>query len=445
MQNKDHLNVPTPSMGRTSLGLSTPTTFELQLLEVAVKGKTAFENCLNKEHTSYGIDEKVLSLEIWQEIKLWEDVGNHNLLVERARDQVVRMKDHKGLHKRALFIYRDFLNLSLARCQSCESTDTQSSQCRTRESAELTSSIERVSRLSREYASSSARTLDDKLDQMLPIGLPETEDEESSSYVEYCSKAQGEPSGSPCKILSLFDGTSCEEMLIFQKPQETNEGVIPGAQLYQTLSTAEESEGCSSFLSLGRNSHWSQVYPKTTPWANEEDRFSWDASDVKVDLSNEQIPQALGDFPGKDFKYPIQWTIDGITYEARKEYELRSRHDIVTEGVFKKRFKYHTHRSYYGFFFETGVMVYFRNGVFKNAADFRKSTVTIPKGKLNRLVIHDVHVAPRVINWHLKFDNAKDLNTWFNTIVKFSKGLKSEIDVIRQSVGSPVSLISKLI
>jgi hypothetical protein len=90
-------------------------------------------------------------------------------------------------------------------------------------------------------------------------------------------------------------------------------------------------------------------------------------------------------------------------------------------------------------------MVYFRNGVFKKAVDFSKSTVTIRNGIKHKLTIHDVHVAGRIINWHLKFDYAEHLTTWSNTIVKFSKGLKTEIDSIQQSVGSLMRLKSKLI
>jgi len=444
MQNRDHLNISTRPIGRTSLGLSTTATFELQLLEVAVKGKKAFESCLNKESPSWDIDEQVMSLEILQEIKLWEKDENCNLLLERARSLVVRMKDHRSVHQRALLIYRDFLNVSLTR--SRESIET-SSQCQTRESTELTSTTERVSR---EYSNSSqVQTLDEKLDEMLSIELPETVDEEPSIHIEYCSKAQGEPSGSygsSCEVLSIFDGASCEEISIFEKPKETDEGVVtPGARFFEKLLTAEESEGCDSILTLGsRDSRWSKVCSKLTPGVREDECYSWDVTDVKIDLSYEQTSKTLRDFPANDFKNPIEWTIDGITYEAKSVSELRSKYDVVMEGVFKKRYKCHTWRSYYGFFFNTGVMIYFKKDVFKKAADFRRSTVTIPKGKQLRLNIHDLHVASRVTNWQLKFDSANHFNSWCETIVKFSKGLQNETDGIRQSL-SPRSLISKLI
>jgi len=444
MQN---INIPTRTLGRISLGLSTPTTFELQLLEVAVKGKKAFESYLNKESPSYGIDEQVMGLEILQEIKLWEKDGNRNLLMERARDQVVRVKDNKSLHTRALVIYRDFLRLSLAQSRSCVSTEPLSSQCRTRESTELTSSMERFSRDKEYNSSSQVQTLDEKLDRMLPIELPEAVDEESSSYVNSCSKTQGEPSGSSCEIQSILGAPSCEEISIFDKPKEADEGVITsGARFFEKLLITDDFEGRDSIFSRGgNNSHWSKVCSNMTSVARDEECFSWDVSSVKIDLCNDQTQKALGDFPAKDFKYPIQWTIDGITHEARNLSKLRSEHNIVLEGIFKKRFKCHTWRTYYGFFFNTGVMIYFKKDVFKKAVDFRKSTVTIPKVKQLMLIINDLHVSSRVTNWQLKFESAKHLSTWCKTIVTFSKGQKTEIDGIRQSVGSPMNLVSKQI
>jgi hypothetical protein len=441
MQTKAH--VSTRPLERTSLGLSTHTTFELQLLEVAVRGKKDFESYMNKMSPSYGIDEQVMSLEILHEIKFFEKGVNRNLIVERARDQVVQMKDDESLHKRALVVYRDFMNLSLDRQR--ESTETLSSPVQSSGSTEFTSSIEHVSR---EYSTSSqANNIDEKLNEMLSIALPEIVEEESSGHIEYCSRAQGEASGSSCDILSIFDGTSFEEMSIFEKPKETDEGVVTtGERFYEKLLLAEVSKGTDSIPSQGsRDSPRFKVYSKKSQGAIDEECFSWDVSDVKIDLCNEQAQKVPPDFPGKELKFPIQWTIDGIPYEARNIAELRSKHDIAIEGIFKKVFKCHTWRSYYGFLFNIGVMVYFKKHVFKKVADFRESTVTIPKGKQLRLNIHDVHVASRVTDWQLKFDSAKHLKTWCETIVKFSKGLKTEIDGIQPSLSSPRNLISKLI
>jgi len=49
----------------TSLGLQTSASFELQLLEVAVRGRKVFENSWNEQAT---IDEQVMFLEILEEI-----------------------------------------------------------------------------------------------------------------------------------------------------------------------------------------------------------------------------------------------------------------------------------------------------------------------------------------------------------------------------------------
>jgi hypothetical protein len=428
---------------RTSLGLSTAITFELQLLEVAIKGKKGFESFRSKMSPSWGIDEQVMSLEILEEIKLWEKGVNRNLLVERARDQVVKMKDDEILHKRALVIYRDFLNVSLDR--SRESTETSCSPVQSSVSVEVTISMENVKG---EYSTSpEAKTIDEKLNDMLSIELPEIVEEESSGHIEYCSRAQGEASGSSCDILSIFDGTSCEEMSIFEKPKETDEGVVTtGARLYEKMLIAEVSKGTDSILSQGcRDSPGSKVCFKISQGAREEECLSRDVSDVKMDLCDERAQKVRGDFPGKDLKFPIQWTIDGISYEARNIAELRNEHDIAMEGNFKKGYKCHTWRSYYGFFFNTGVMIYFKKDVFKKVADFRKSTVTIPKGKQLRLNIHEVHVASRVTDWQMKFESAKHLNAWCEIIVKCSKGLKTEVDGIPQPLSSPRNFISKLI
>jgi len=210
------------------------------------------------------------------------------------------MKENKCLHKRALVIYRDFLNLSRAR--SRESLETLSSQSRTKSITKLSSSFERVSKQC--SSSPPVHSLDEKFDEMLGIELPETVNGESSSYLEYFSRAWGESSGSSCEIISIFDGASSEDMSIFEKPKETDEGVVTlGAPFNQKLSNTDQSEGCNSILSLGqRDSPWSKVCSKIIPEAKEEECFSWDNSEEKVDLCEEHALKVLGDFPGKDFK-----------------------------------------------------------------------------------------------------------------------------------------------
>jgi len=422
MQKKPYLTAQARPFRGTSLGLFTPTTFELQLLEIAVKGKRAYEACLEKEASTYGIDKQVMSLEILQEIKIWEKERNIDLLVDRARNQVVKLKSHKNLHKRALLIYRDFLNISLSFAR--DSSETSSSQYRTNESTGLTSSLVRGSR---EYDSSSpVYTLDEKFDEMLGVELPESLDEESSSLKEPCPRLfQGEPSGSSCEVISLF-GDMSDDGSIFEKPTETEEGVWSPGACFSEL-TLDDSEGGDSVLYLGnreRDNSSTQILSKRTK--TKEDLFSWKASDVKIDLYSDELPQVLGEFPGKEFKHPIQWTVDGITYNAQNIAELRRKHNIVLEGVFKKRWC-HTWRNYFGFLLDTGVMLYFKKGDFRKFADFRKSTVSMPKGKQQRLRIQDVHVRSVSTDWELKFDSAKHLIAWCETIAELSKGLNDEV------------------
>lgn len=422
MPKKPYLTAqPRPFRG-TSLGLFTPTTFELQLLEIAVKGKRAYEASLDKEASTYGIDKQVMSLEILQEIKIWEKERNINLLVDRARNQVVKMKSHKNLHKRALLIYRDFLNISLSSAR--DSTETSSSQYRSHESTGLTSSLVRESR---EYDSSSqVYTLDEKFDEMLGIELPESQDEESSSLKEPCSGLfQGEPSGSSCEVISLL-GDMSHDASIFEKPTETEEGVLAPAARFSEL-TLDDSEGGDSVLFLGnRERDNSCTKIRLRRMKPQKDIFSWKASDVKIDLYGDELPQILGEFPGKEFKHPIQWTLDGIIYNAQNIAELRRKHNIVLEGVFKKRWC-HTWRNYFGFLLDTGVMLYFKKDDFRKFADFRKSTVSMPKGKQQRLSIQDVYVRSVSTNWELKFDSANHLITWCETIAEISKGLNDEV------------------
>jgi len=107
-----HSSMSTYPNREMSLGLLTPISFELQLLKLAVRGRKVFEGTWNKNAT---IGEQVMFLEILQEIKLWENDGCSKLLLERARNLVVRMKDHRSLHQQALVVYRDLLNLRNSR------------------------------------------------------------------------------------------------------------------------------------------------------------------------------------------------------------------------------------------------------------------------------------------------------------------------------------------
>jgi len=192
---------------RTSLGLLTSTSFELGLLEVAVKGKKTFETLWNKERANYNVNEQIIFLEILQEIKLWEKDGNSKLLVERARNQVVRIKNHKSLHNRALLVYRDFLNLSLSR----DGVEFGCTECQARESKDCPISLDDVN------STSQVLTIDEKLDDVVQsIKFREPLQEGTPTAKETSSRTpQGEPSGSSsCGIVSMFGDVSCSSTLI---------------------------------------------------------------------------------------------------------------------------------------------------------------------------------------------------------------------------------------
>ena len=67
--------------------------------------------------------------------------------------------------------------------------------------------------------------LDEKFDYMLTVGLLEIKEESSSIDVDTIM-SQGEPSGSSCEVLSIFGDVSGDSMLLYEKPTETDEGVV---------------------------------------------------------------------------------------------------------------------------------------------------------------------------------------------------------------------------
>jgi len=438
---------PTNRKRGISLGLLTPTSFELELLEVAIRGKNALEKHWELEaNEGYDINGQVMCLEILREIELWENDGNINSLLERARNQVVKLKGNGSLHHRALVVYRYFLNLSFSR----EGMVSRGLLGPSDESADLGNCLARESyhRESKEYSrSSQVVTLDEKLEEMLSIELPETLDEESSAK-ELCitcmRMVQGEPSGSSCEVVSPvspFGDASFEALQIFERPTITDEGIVsPGDPMSPSALWiyAESTDERDSTLTVGNiDTPRSQFSPRYTPDSQSliKKPLRLDSSDLKIHSEVEKPPQALGKFPGKDFEKPIKWKVDRNTYKANSLPDLRRNHNILIEGSFRKRYRYRTWRKYYGFILDTGVMVYFRKGVFKRVADFRKSNLNLAKSKQLKLHINDVYVGSKAADWILKFDNAITLNSWYEAILNFSKFQQN--DELAQMLGSP--------
>jgi len=229
-------------------------------------------------------------------------------------------------------------------------------------------------------------------------------------------------------------------MLIYEKPAETDEGIAStGSRTVQRLSDiildSEDSEGVGSVLGLGGDTPCSLIFMNKS--SRKEEYFNWSNFDLKIDLDGESSPKVLGDFPRKDFKSPIQWTMNKITYKAKNLADLRSKHDIIMEGAFQKKGRCHRWRNYFGLCFDTGLMLYFKKNVLRKVADFRRSTLSVPKSKKYRLDIEAVYVDNKPTKWLLKFDNEKHLNIWCETIAKVSKRQRSEIDNLQLSLDSP--------
>jgi len=375
-----------------------------------------------------------MCLEILGEFKQFEKDGNIDMVVDRARNQVVKMKGNKHLHHRALLVYRYYLSLSISRKSADYGNQTRREDLGTPAKRE---------RESKDYSRSSKQlTIDERLDLMIRIELPETEEEDSSNELESGTNTQqGEPSGSSCEVVSLYDDNmSCETLSIFERPIET-EDYIPtgsdvslcvfrGKSLEERWLDGEKSEEGDSTIYLRDTLNSPTLHQKYV---------NCDDVDLKIDPEGETPKNVRESFPGKDFKYPIEWKVDKITHKAMSLSDLRRNHDIVLEGFFRKRGgRCHTWRNYYGFFLETGVMLYFRKEAFKRLVDFRKSTPIIQKSKKFKLNIRGLYVDSKVSDWQIQFANEKKLNTWYETILKFSQSLDN--DGLEQLLSPPKKL-----
>jgi len=445
-----YIEKPTVRNRGTSLGLHTPISLELKLLEVAMRGKNALEKLWEQEASgSYDINGQVMCLEILREIEFSEKDGNINSLIERAQNQVVKLKGNESLHHRATVVYRYFVNLS----ESREGIVNGSSLASRDENIDFSNCLVRESKVreSKEYSrSSQIVTIDEKLEEMLNIELPETLEEESSTAKETCMRTtQGEPSASSGEVVTLNSDASCEALSIFERPTITNEGVanlgspinpVPHGKI--SLSpiwlNAESTDEGGSILTLGNiDTPHSQFSPRYTPHSQLliKKSLGLDDSDLKIDFEGEKPPEALGKFPGKDFKQPIEWKVDRNIFKAQSLPDLRRNHNILMEGTFRKRYRYRTWRNHYGFILDTGVMVYFRKGVYKGFADFRKSNPNLPNNKQFKLQIKGVHSGSKETDWRLKFENVISVNSWYEAILKISKSHQNY--GLEQMLGSP--------
>jgi len=394
----------------TSLGLQTPASFEVKLLEAAVKGKTAFENLWDKDKKIYDINKQVMWHEILQEVELWESKGDLSLLVKRARNLVVRLKVTEELHTRALVIYRDLMDLSRP---------------------PRTSYIPQAE-------------IDEKFDHMEIVELPQVAEENMSPSSDrsvigtgYIGTLFGEPTNEPA-------------LLIFQKPEEEEGGTVgasdtgptgeiecenryryklsnvnsndfiesPGAPLPDTISIDSE---CKEGIHIDDE----KVRDSSGAEGSANDRKSRSSSAMASRKSFN-----LGKFPWGDFKEAVEWNVDKQTYKAENIDDLRKNHKVLVEGTFRKRCRWHKWRHYYGFFMDTGVLLFFRKEYFKKFADLRNSTVSMPRGKQFRLNVERITLDSKETNWLMEFDLSAHLAIWYRAMVLVSKGVKIDIDTV---------------
>jgi len=87
------------------------------------------------------------------------------------------------------------------------------------------------------------------------------------------------------------------------------------------------------------------------------------------------------------------------------------------------------------FFLKMGVMIYFRNEVYKKVADFRKCSVLKSKSKPCRLTVKDVYINNKRMDWPLEFASSNYLNIWYSTISS-AKVFKKDNDEAFIALGS---------
>jgi len=506
-----NINEPAALNLGTSLELQPSNAFELQLLELALKGQNVYKARMDKMSVNYDINKRKMRDKILREIEMYEKDGNIKLLENRARELTVRTKS-TSLHPQAMIVYLKFLDLGSSPRHSLDLTSLQIHQregiepncngaitnnhllhytleekleqltgspslnaesltlpkdsCTQKPQGEpsadeSTSSLELLSVEGQKYdwlpetnegrrssqvwprrklkiscqinqipgkidvtSTPVPSTTDENFERMLSIPLPSTREEDSSwtgPKETDTLKVHGEPSS--MDQISTTDLISSELLAIFDRPTGTDEGfIINNGRLSLDIADPQLSQ---ENLPILTNIQDGINHGSLCRW---QGKGFIDNGDTKKELAEteRQLPVVLGNFPGDDFQEQVEWNVDGTIFKAKNIADLRSKHHVLIQGVFRKRCRMNRWRDYYGFFLCTGIMIYFRNEVFKKVADFRKCTVTIAKTKAFRLIVEDVYVDTEHTYWPLEFSNAINLNIWYKTIARFSSGVKPD-------------------
>jgi len=284
----------------------------------------------------------------------------------------------------------------------------------------------------------------------MSVEFPDTDDDESSISIEFCFRTtQGEPSRISCELTDNLREVSGESLSIFKKPTVTDEGVITPFdftpdKLSKVDSSTENYENEDPTLTL-ENRYICCIQPcmgdepppksvlRKAIEQNESKEFSDKVGvDEKIDLLD--VHDMQHSFRETDFKFLTWWTVDGVTYRAKSIADLRRKHNVLVDGAFRKRCRYRKWQSYYGFILDTGIMIYFREGVFKKVADFRNCSNVLLKVKQCSLIIEDLQLASTVTNWIIKFASKKTCKIWYEIIVKILKNEKIEVSGLHDCV-----------
>jgi len=392
--------LPSSPNWNVSLRLGISAEFEVNLLEIALKGKNAFETFKDIE----GADWDTRKLEMWneisQDIEHYEKNGNLKRLEERGKDLVTRIeKSDSNLYKRVTVVYNNILERKL-----------------------------------------SQENLDVNFEKMLNTELPALEE----SKIDGLSPMIMVPPG-------RIDGLS-----IFDSPLAKSKEVIK----FPNVSKTSTAHNFTEKHSLGTKSRLSKETVFVVPWILDDDlgagsnnentqrdmdnakqlrcywkkdnleevlNIEYDDDDLKVHYEAEKM--VLGEFPEPDFKAIVEWTVGQQTFKVNTIAELRRKHNVLIEGDFRKRCKGLKWREYFGFFMDNGTMIYFRDGNFKKVADFRESTISKMDDKYSRLTIEGVNVDnSKLRDWLLEFKDVETLVFWYRKFKRFCKGISGNLD-----------------
>jgi hypothetical protein len=347
---------------RASLGLLTTPEFQLKLLEGAIKGKKIFDTLWDN---NYEVQQQLLWHEISQEVEVWQNEGNLEMLLTRGRRLAVKLKEEKALHVRALKIYCQILEISrrknLADSQQFLAVEWGEPEHSIREGKSSVLSI---------HADPSARMYE------YPV---------SFDYWDDCKIASEEERG--CSMSTEID-----------------EATQPGSV------------------------QWSKKKQQRLAKPGIGD-LGWDGLKIKLIQENEDEVKyedgrrlTVDSFKG-DFHEPIQWKVGDKTCTALNVNDIRSKNKVMIEGPFEKRRMAYRWKHYYGFLTAKGVLIYFgqekNNEIdFKKAVDFRGNSITVSKDDQLRFT---VYAAGR--NWLLRFATKKEFSDWHAAIKIFSRSL----------------------